>query len=152
MIDDELPEWSKAKISDYAALNATPEPWPAAKMRMETEFGYPGGYVAWGPFVVEGLPAFNGKPIIQAMLMVGNAISGGAPAIAFGDDRPHFILVKGRVLPLEDGSGVTLTSTDDDKITLRAIKAGDGPIVGLPPTATVKDMLATLLGGVEDDE
>lgn len=152
MIDDELPEWSKAKLSDYATLNATPTPWPDAELRMQVEFGYSGGYVAWGPFVVEGLEALAGKPIIQAMLMVGNAVSGGLPTMVFGDDRPHFSLVKGRVMALEDGSGVTWTSTDNEKITVRSIQNGDGPLIGLPPTATVKEIVSKLLRGLEDDE
>ena len=156
--DDALPEWSKAKLADYSALNATPEPWPSAKRTMETHFGYPqnGGYVAWGPFVVEGV---SDEPYMSAMFLLGNPLTpSGDRVVGLGDDRVTLQLVKGRILPLPDGNGVTWTSPlppgqeGVKTITVRAIRKGDGPLLGLSESASVQEVLAEAFKRMDTEE
>jgi len=153
--DDNLPEWSKARMSDYAVLNATTEPWPIAKADIERDFGYPtnGGYVAWGPFVVEGIPALDGMAMITSMLLVGNPFTADqTPVMAFGGDRLHFSQVKGRVQALPDGDGVTWATPDGATIIVRSIRKSDAQLAGVPDSVTVEEIVAKVLDGIGDDE
>lgn len=139
LTEDAIPEWSKAKLKDYQVLNAS-KPWG----EIERRISYGIQYAAWGPFVVEGISAI-GDPLISAGLIFGDPIGSNNQdrLLTFGISPLRSYPVKGRVMPREEGDGITWTTTqpNEHQLVIRAIRVGDGPLAALPESASVKQIV-----------